>query len=95
MGSGRNGRITAEVFGWIHASGVGKIADVGTGRFAGEKYVDILGEDLVPSVRAMVYPDPDTFYILHDNSPIHNSRIVRTWFSDHPEISFATSTQIP
>lgn len=87
MGSGRSGRVTAGVFGWIHTSGVGEIADVGPGRFTGLKYVEILEEVLLPSVRAMVYPDPEPFYFLHDNSPIHTCGVVQTWFSHHPEIT--------
>ena len=87
MESERSGRVTAGVFGWIHASGVGEIADVGPGRFTGLKYVEILEEVLLPTVRALLYPDPEPFYLLHDNSPIHTCRVVQTWLSNHPHIT--------
>lgn len=71
----------------MHASGVRELVDVGPGRFTGQKYADILEGVLIPTVRAMVYPDPEPFYFLQDNSPIHTCRIVQEWFSDHPEIT--------
>lgn len=87
MESGRIGRVTAGVFGWMHGSGVGELVDVGPGRFTRQKYADILEGVLLPIVRAMVYPDLEPFYFLQYNSPIHTCRIVQEGFFDHPEIT--------
>lgn len=84
--SKRSGRVCAGLFGWMHA-GVGELVDVGPGRFTGLKYVEILEDVLLPTVRAMFVPDPDPFYLVHDNSPIHISLVVRRWFDEHPEIT--------
>ena len=77
--------MTAGLFGWMCSSGVGELTDVGPGRFTGARYVDIL-EVLLPTVRAMAFPDQDPFYLVQDNSPIHTSRVVKNWFREHPEI---------
>lgn len=82
----RSGRVCAGLFGWIHAGGVGKLVDVGPGQFTGEKYVEILDEVLLPSVRMLQFPDTTEFYLLQDNSPIHKSRTVKASFPEHPEI---------
>lgn len=71
----------------MHASGAWELVDVGPGRLTGQKYADILEDVLLPTVRAMVYPDPEPFYFLQDNSPINTCRIVQEWFSDHLEIT--------
>lgn len=83
----RSGRITVGMFGWISGPGVGELTDVGEGRFTAEKYVEILEEVLLPSVRAVLFPDRMPFSLVQDNSPIHSARIVKLWFQDHPEIS--------
>lgn len=85
--SKRSGRITARLFGWINGAGVGELTDVGEGRFNAEKYVEILDEVFIPSVRAMLFPDRMPFSLVQDNSPIHSARIVKLWFQEHPEIS--------
>lgn len=83
----RSGRVTAGQFGWMNASGIGELADVGPGRFTGAKYVDILEEVLLPSVQAWLFPDNVPFYLIQDNSPIHTCRAVREWFARHPHIT--------
>lgn len=85
--SQRSGRQCVGVFGWIHASGVGELADIGPGRFTGEKYVEVLEEILLPTVRVLLFPDQTTFHLVQDNSPIHTSRVVKTWFQEHPQIT--------
>lgn len=82
----RSGRITAGLFGWIHAGGAGELTDVGPGRLTGGKYVELLEDVLLPSVRAMLVPGPEQFYLVQDNSPIHTCRTVKAWFREHPEI---------
>ena len=39
----------------------------------------------VPTVRAMALPAPEPIILVQDNSPVHKSRGVDTWFSDHHE----------
>lgn len=74
------------LFGWMHSSGVGELVDIGPGKFTGEKYIDILENVFLPSVRILLFPYPMDFYLVQDNSPIHNCKIVKDWFSTHPEI---------
>ena len=62
------------------------MVDVGPGQVTGAKYVEILEEVLLPTVRAMFVPEPIQFYLLHDNSPIHTARIVTQWLQEHREI---------
>ncbi|KAK3888513.1 hypothetical protein Pcinc_007428 [Petrolisthes cinctipes] len=83
----RRGRISAGLFGWIDGAGVSELTDVGEGRFTCEKYVEILDEVLLPSVRALLFPYTLPFTLVQDNSPIHTSRIVKLWFHNHPEIT--------
>lgn len=87
MGTRRSGRVTAGLFGWMHSSGVGELADVGPGRFTGDKYIEILEEVLLPSVTALLFPEPTAFYLVQDNSPIHTCRAVKAWFQEHPQIT--------
>lgn len=86
VGTRRSGRVTAGLFGWIHAGGVEELADVGPGRFTGIKYVEILEDVLLPSVQRLLYPDNTSFCLVLDNSPIHTSNVVKRWFQDHPHI---------
>lgn len=87
VGTRRSGRVSAALVGWMHASGVGELADVGPGRFTGAQYVEILEEVVLPSVQALLFPEGEPFYLLQDNSPIHTSRVVNEWFGQHPYIT--------
>ena len=69
----------------MSAYGPGELIEI-DGRLTGPKYIRILEEVLIPTVRAMVFPPPDPIKLVQDLSPIHTSRIVNDWFSDHPEI---------
>ncbi|KAK3868149.1 hypothetical protein Pcinc_026435 [Petrolisthes cinctipes] len=80
VSDGRSERIGAGLFGWIHASGVGELVDVGTGRLTGEEYVEILEEVFLPSDRILLYPHPSEFFLVQDNSPIHKCEVVKKWF---------------
>ncbi|KAK3888216.1 hypothetical protein Pcinc_007747 [Petrolisthes cinctipes] len=82
-----SGRVTAGLFGWMSAACVGELTDVGVGRFNGNKYVKILDEVLLPSVRGLLFPDATPFYLVQDNILIHTSLAVRSWFHEHPEIT--------
>ncbi|KAK3874283.1 hypothetical protein Pcinc_020769 [Petrolisthes cinctipes] len=86
VSDGRSGRIGAALFGWVYASGVGELTDIGRGRFTGVKYVKLLEDVFLPSVR-LLNPYPSQFFLLQDNSPIHNAEVVKNWFKAHPEIN--------
>ncbi|KAG7158494.1 Zinc finger protein 341-like [Homarus americanus] len=86
VGTRRCGRVIAGVFGWIHSSSVGELADVGPDQFTGRKYDKILEEVLFPSVKCLIYPEGTPFYLLQDNSPIHTSNLVKSWFQNHPHV---------
>ncbi|KAK3884326.1 hypothetical protein Pcinc_011391 [Petrolisthes cinctipes] len=80
------GRIGVALFGWMHSSGVGELVDIGPGKFTGKRYIDILENAFLPSVRILLYSYPEEFFLVQDNSPIHNCKVVKDWFSTHPEI---------
>lgn len=87
VGSRKSGRIGAGLFGWIHSSVVGELADTGPGQLTGARYVEILDEVLLESMRTVLFPEQDPFYFVQDNSPIHHCRVVREWFHTHSEIT--------
>ena len=51
------------------------------GKFNGEKYLEILREEMLPSVRA-IYPKPEIIYVVEDNSPVHRAKIAKKWFEE-------------
>ena len=55
------------------------------GKFNGEKYLEILREVMLPSVRA-IYPKPEIIYVVEDNSPVHRAKIVKKWFEEQNDI---------
>lgn len=77
----RSGHVTCNVWGWMHGNGVGEIAAI-EGRFTADKYIELLEEVMLPSVRAMAIPYPERIIFMQDNCPIHTARIVRRWFAD-------------
>ena len=79
----RSGR-SVSMWGWIW--GYGAELAMTDGHLTGEKYIEILEEVLLPTVRAMVIPEPNTIKFVQDLSPIHQCIIVRQWFAEHPEI---------
>lgn len=50
------------------------------------QYIDILEEVMIPSVRALLIPEPLLIYITLDNSTVHSAAIVTDWFRHHPEV---------
>ena len=56
------------------------------GPLTGAKRVNILENNLLPTVRAMAVPESHTFKFVHDNSSIHGSRVVKNLIRQHPEI---------
>lgn len=83
----RSGRVTVGMFGWMHAGGVGQLADVGPGRLTGQKYIEMLQDVLLPSVEILLFPQEQPFYLVQDNSPIHTCHAVQEWFEQHPYIT--------
>ena len=68
---------------WAH--GPGELVKL-PGRFTGNAYLELLEDVLLRTVRAIAIPQPEPIILVHDNSPIHTSRVVRTWLAQHPEI---------
>lgn len=54
----RSGHVTANVWGWINLNSVGELAEI-DGRFTADKYVEILEEVMLPTVRAYTLPYPE------------------------------------
>ncbi len=71
------------VWAWFSAEGGGDFVRI-NGRFVKEKYLEILQNVLLPSIRRR-FPDGRVNFI-HDNSPIHTALVIRAWFRQHPEI---------
>lgn len=67
------------------ASGPGELIEIHE-RMNSLQYIEILEEVLVPSVRALIIPEPEPIYVVMDNSSVHNAIIVREWFEEHPDI---------
>lgn len=67
------------------AHGPGELLKI-EGKLNGQQYIEILEEVLLPTVRAMAIPHPETITLVHDNSSIHKSRAVTEWLEQHPEI---------
>ena len=83
--SRRSGRITAGMWGWMSASGPGELVAVDE-RLNSAQYVKILEEVMLPSVRAMLLPEPLPIHFVMDNSPVHTATVVTDWFLQHPEV---------
>lgn len=81
----RSGRVSVSFWGWMWAYGPGELVKI-DGRLTGIDYIQILEEVLLPSVRVMAFPHPQTIKLVQDNSPIHTSRVVQEWFAQHQEI---------
>lgn len=80
----RSGRITAALWGWMADSGPGELIKVNE-RLNSHQYTEILEEVLTPSVRSLI-PDQETVYVVMDNSPVHNAKAVKEWFTAHQDI---------
>ena len=82
--SRRSGRIDVGMWGWIWGYGVGEIYPLYS-RFNSTVYLDILENILLPSVRSL---NPhEQIYLLHDNSPVHKSKLVQNWLKSRNDIT--------
>ncbi|KAK3882874.1 hypothetical protein Pcinc_012743 [Petrolisthes cinctipes] len=50
------------------------------------QYIEILEQIMIPSVRALLIPEPNPIYIAMDDSTVHNAAIVTDWFQRHLEV---------
>lgn len=82
-----SGRITAGFWGWVSEAGPGELIGVSPPRFNSQRYIELLEEIVIPSVR-MVYPEDEMEVItfVQDNCPIHKAARVIDWFEDHNDI---------
>lgn len=71
----KSGRFSVHAWGWMSINGPGVIWEI-DGHLTGQQYKDILENVFLPSV-SIIYPNG--FKMVHDNSPIHTSRVVREW----------------
>lgn len=78
-----SGRITVNMWGWMSGADPGELVRLPS-RANSANYVEVLEETMLPTVRN-VYPEEQLPIIsfVQDNCPIHRSRIVREWFSQH------------
>ena len=67
------------IWGWIFLHDVSELTEIEE-RFNSEKYLELLEEGFLPSVRAYAFPFPETVIFMQDNCPIHKYRIVMRWF---------------
>lgn len=77
----RSGRKTVPVWAWFSASGAGDFVRI-DGKFTSEKYLQILGDTLLPSVQIR-FPGMRVPFV-HDKSPIHGANIIKYWFENNP-----------
>lgn len=63
--------------------GPGELAEFG-GRMKKAKYLEILQEVMIPTVRN-VYPEGQIYFI-QDNCSVHRSRLVSEWFATQSDI---------
>lgn len=75
-----SGHVTCNVWGWICQHGMGDVFRI-EGRFTANKYIEILEECFLPSLRERDYPFPQgPILFIHDKCPIHTANVVRRWF---------------
>ena len=79
----RSGRKTVAVWAWFPASGPGDFVRI-YGKLNTEKYLEILGDTLLPSIHIR-FPRIRVKFI-QDKSPIHGENIIKSWFAYNPDI---------
>ncbi|KAK3890934.1 hypothetical protein Pcinc_005101 [Petrolisthes cinctipes] len=84
---GKSGRVSLSFWGWMWANGPRELIKI-EGRFTGQKYIDVLENVLIPSVRHTAIPHPHPIRLVHDRSPVHMCRVVQDWLRQHPEVEF-------
>ena len=79
----RSGRKTVAVWAWFSASDPGDFVRI-CGKLNAEKYLEILGDTLLPSIHIR-FPGIRVKF-LQDKSPIHGANIIKSWFANNPDI---------
>ncbi|KAK3888075.1 hypothetical protein Pcinc_007865 [Petrolisthes cinctipes] len=73
----RSGHVACNVWGWVCRHGMGDVYNI-EGRFTAEKYIALLADRFLPSLRErnyLLFPGPIIF--IHDGCPIHTAHAVR------------------
>ncbi|KAI8432055.1 hypothetical protein MSG28_004574 [Choristoneura fumiferana] len=63
---------------------LGELVEIG-GRMNSERYLEVLKDVMLPSVR-VAYPEGQ-IYLVHDNSSVHKSKIVKDWLNSQKDIT--------
>ncbi|KAI8440988.1 hypothetical protein MSG28_009265 [Choristoneura fumiferana] len=79
-----SGRLTLGYWGWMSSMGPGELVEIG-GRMNSERYLEVLKDVMLPSVR-VAYPEGQ-IYLVHDNSSVHKSKIVKDWLNSQKDIT--------
>lgn len=66
--------------------GLMELVEVGK-KFVAKDYIEVLENVMLPAAR-QVFPEEQypNIYFMQDNCSIHTAKIVKEWFSEHPEI---------
>ncbi|KAI8437917.1 hypothetical protein MSG28_010597 [Choristoneura fumiferana] len=73
-----------ELLGMDVFNGPGELVEIG-GRMNSERYLEVLKDVMLPSVR-VAYPEGQ-IYLVHDNSSVHKSKIVKDWLNSQKDIT--------
>ena len=74
------------MFGWMSVHGLGDLFHI-DGRFTAAKYVDLLENFFLPSLRERNFPaHPGPFIFVQDRSPIHTANAVKQWFEGRDDV---------
>lgn len=77
--------ITCNFWGWIWLHGAGELVPIEE-ELTAEKYLEILEEVMLPSVRAYTVPHPEQIIFMHNNCPVHTAKIVKRWFQEQQHV---------
>lgn len=76
----RSGRFSVNVWAWMSMEGLGVCWNI-DGRLNSRKYLEILDNVMLPSVRQR-FPD-DNFIFQHDNCSVHTANCVRSYLDEN------------
>ncbi|KAK3894981.1 hypothetical protein Pcinc_001274 [Petrolisthes cinctipes] len=69
----RSGHVTRNLLGWIHLYVMAELAEI-EGRFTADKYLEILEEVMLPTIRAYALPYSECIIYMHDDCSIHTAK---------------------
>ena len=77
----KSGHVTCNIWGWMSIHGVGDVGRIEES-FNAEKYLEILENFFLPSLRERSFPfPPGPIIFVHDRCPVHMARAVQEWFA--------------